>query len=38
MIQEPSTRTGRRSGELDWLLDDMVLRVGDVRHATMPWA
>ncbi|MFC8420036.1 roadblock/LC7 domain-containing protein [Streptomyces sp. NPDC057236] len=35
MIQEPSTRTGRRSGELDWLLDDMVLRVGDVRHAVV---
>ncbi|MFI1418485.1 roadblock/LC7 domain-containing protein [Streptomyces sp. NPDC020731] len=35
MIQEPSTRTGRRSGEPDWLLDDMVLRVGDVRHAVV---
>ncbi|OKK05551.1 dynein regulation protein LC7 [Streptomyces sp. CB02400] len=35
MIQEPSTRTGRLSGELDWLLDDMVLRVGDVRHAVV---
>lgn len=24
-----------RSGELDWLLDDLVLRVGEVRHAVV---
>ncbi|WP_081240183.1 roadblock/LC7 domain-containing protein [Streptomyces viridosporus] len=35
MIQDPRTGTGRRSGALDWLLDDMVLRVGDVRHAVV---
>ncbi|CAL9384202.1 hypothetical protein SUDANB15_01112 [Streptomyces sp. enrichment culture] len=35
MIQDPRTGTGRWSGELDWLLDDMVLRVGDVRHAVV---
>ncbi|WP_328557014.1 MULTISPECIES: roadblock/LC7 domain-containing protein [unclassified Streptomyces] len=35
MIQDPSTRGARRSGELDWLLDDMVLRVTEVRHAVV---
>ncbi|MFB7241098.1 dynein regulation protein LC7 [Streptomyces populi] len=35
MIQDPSTDSGRRSGELDWLLDDMVLRVTEVRHAVV---
>ena len=35
MIQDPSTDGGRRSGELDWLLDDMVLRVTEVRHAVV---
>ena len=35
MIQEPRTGAGRRSGELDWLLDDLVLRVTDVRHAVV---
>lgn len=35
MIQDPSTRAAERSGELDWLLDDMVLRVGDIRHAVV---
>ncbi|CAM5713240.1 Putative regulator of Ras-like GTPase activity (Roadblock/LC7/MglB family) OS=Streptomyces albaduncus OX=68172 GN=FHS32_006678 PE=4 SV=1 [Streptomyces griseoloalbus] len=35
MIQEPRTDTARRSGELDWLLDDLVLRVADVRHAVV---
>ncbi|MFF3645033.1 roadblock/LC7 domain-containing protein [Streptomyces sp. NPDC002564] len=34
MIQDQSTPTGR-SGELDWLLDDLVLRVGEVRHAVV---
>jgi predicted regulator of Ras-like GTPase activity (Roadblock/LC7/MglB family) len=35
MIQDPSTRTVRRSGELDWLLDDMVQRVREARHAVV---
>lgn len=35
MNQDPSTRAGQRSAELDWLLDDMVLRVGDIRHAVV---
>ncbi|MFB6807215.1 roadblock/LC7 domain-containing protein [Streptomyces sp. NPDC056387] len=26
---------GRRSGELDWLLDDLVVRVREVRHAVV---
>ncbi|WJV44496.1 roadblock/LC7 domain-containing protein [Streptomyces flavofungini] len=34
MIRD-SSRTAGRSGELDWLLDDLVLRVGDVRHAVV---
>ncbi|MFE4856267.1 roadblock/LC7 domain-containing protein [Streptomyces sp. NPDC056670] len=28
-------RPGTRSGELDWLLDDLVMRVGEVRHAVV---
>ncbi|MEU8690372.1 roadblock/LC7 domain-containing protein [Streptomyces sp. NPDC048665] len=35
MIQDPQTSAGRRSGELDWLLDDMVMRVREVRHAVV---
>ncbi|WP_329298323.1 roadblock/LC7 domain-containing protein [Streptomyces sp. NBC_00659] len=35
MIQDPSTGSAHRSGELDWLLDDMVLRVTEVRHAVV---
>src|SRR5690349_16348807 len=35
MIQDSSTRATHRSGELDWLLDDMVLRVAAVRHAVV---
>lgn len=35
MIQDPSTRSARRSGELDWLLDDLVMRVTEVRHAVV---
>ncbi|MEV5437659.1 roadblock/LC7 domain-containing protein [Streptomyces sp. NPDC052682] len=47
MIQDPSMRSATevpprersrergRSGELDWLLDDLVLRVHDVRHAVV---
>ncbi|MFI7321283.1 roadblock/LC7 domain-containing protein [Streptomyces venezuelae] len=34
MIQDQSVPTGR-TGELDWLLDDLVLRVSDVRHAVV---
>lgn len=34
MIRDSSLTAGR-SGELDWLLDDLVLRVGDVRHAVV---
>ncbi|MFD3658463.1 roadblock/LC7 domain-containing protein [Streptomyces sp. NPDC058620] len=29
------TAGSRRSGELDWLLDDMVTRVGEVRHVVV---
>lgn len=35
MIQDPSTRSARRSGELDWLLDDMLQRVREARHAVV---
>ncbi|MER6459306.1 roadblock/LC7 domain-containing protein [Streptomyces sp. NPDC001288] len=35
MIQDPGTRADRPSGELDWLLDDLVLRVEEVRHAVV---
>ncbi|MEW2512030.1 roadblock/LC7 domain-containing protein [Streptomyces sp. NPDC046870] len=35
MIQDPTPTTGRRSGELDWLLDDLVTRVREVRHAVV---
>ncbi|AZQ33103.1 roadblock/LC7 domain-containing protein [Streptomyces cyaneochromogenes] len=35
MIQDPDMRAAQRSGELDWLLDDLVLRVGEVRHAVV---
>jgi predicted regulator of Ras-like GTPase activity (Roadblock/LC7/MglB family) len=35
MIQDSSTRAAHRPGELDWLLDDMVLRVAAVRHAVV---
>ncbi|MFF7753268.1 roadblock/LC7 domain-containing protein [Streptomyces sp. NPDC007971] len=36
MIHDPGMRTAaRRSGELDWLLDDLVMRVGEVRHAVV---
>ncbi|HLL33399.1 MAG TPA: roadblock/LC7 domain-containing protein [Streptomyces sp.] len=33
MIQDP--RAAQRSGELDWLLDDLVVRVREVRHAVV---
>ncbi|MFD5812788.1 roadblock/LC7 domain-containing protein [Streptomyces sp. NPDC059618] len=35
MIHDTSDAGARRSGELDWLLDDMVLRVTQVRHAVV---
>ncbi|MFG3661840.1 roadblock/LC7 domain-containing protein [Streptomyces sp. NPDC047706] len=35
MIQDPGMRAAQRSGELDWLLDDLVLRVHEVRHAVV---
>jgi predicted regulator of Ras-like GTPase activity (Roadblock/LC7/MglB family) len=38
MIDHNPVRTvlpGRAPGELDWLLDDLVLRVGEVRHAVI---
>ncbi|MGW0495675.1 roadblock/LC7 domain-containing protein [Streptomyces sp. NPDC003007] len=35
MIQDPSTQSTRRSAELDWLLDDLVLRVSDIRHVVV---
>ena len=35
MIQDPSMRSAQRSGELDWLLDDLVMRVSEVRHAVV---
>jgi predicted regulator of Ras-like GTPase activity (Roadblock/LC7/MglB family) len=31
----PDPRAAQRSGELDWLLDDLVLRVHEVRHAVV---
>ncbi|MEU1117928.1 MULTISPECIES: roadblock/LC7 domain-containing protein [unclassified Streptomyces] len=34
MIRDQSIPAGR-TGELDWLLDDLVLRVGEVRHAVV---
>ncbi|MEV1021983.1 roadblock/LC7 domain-containing protein [Streptomyces sp. NPDC050264] len=36
MIKEPTTTgTARGAGELDWLLDDLVLRVAELRHAVV---
>ncbi|MFC7304603.1 roadblock/LC7 domain-containing protein [Streptomyces monticola] len=35
MIENPAPGTSHRSGELDWLLDDLVTRVGDVRHCVV---
>ncbi|MFP3986428.1 roadblock/LC7 domain-containing protein [Streptomyces sp. E11-3] len=35
MIENPRVGTAHRSGELDWLLDDLVVRVGEVRHAVV---
>ncbi|MEV6653180.1 roadblock/LC7 domain-containing protein [Streptomyces sp. NPDC051219] len=35
MIEHQRTGTAQRSGELDWLLDDLVVRVGEVRHAVV---
>ncbi|MET9657827.1 roadblock/LC7 domain-containing protein [Streptomyces sp. NPDC006510] len=35
MIANESTAGRRTPGELDWLLDDLVARVGEVRHAVV---
>ncbi|WP_353941049.1 roadblock/LC7 domain-containing protein [Streptomyces sp. HUAS MG91] len=35
MIKEPTTGTAHGSGELDWLLDDLVTRVTELRHAVV---
>ncbi|MEV5726112.1 MULTISPECIES: roadblock/LC7 domain-containing protein [Streptomyces] len=35
MIQDPSRTAAQRSGQLDWLLDDLVQRVREVRHAVV---
>ncbi|MDG4864569.1 roadblock/LC7 domain-containing protein [Streptomyces sp. T-3] len=35
MIEDHRAGTAHRSGELDWLLDDLVLRVGEVRHCVV---
>ncbi|RII09401.1 Roadblock/LC7 domain protein [Streptomyces sp. YIM 130001] len=35
MIEDPRGTAPQRSGELDWLLDDLVGRVGEVRHAVV---
>ncbi|MEG3628188.1 roadblock/LC7 domain-containing protein [Streptomyces poriticola] len=35
MIKDPSMAAAQRSGELDWLLDDLVMRVTEVRHAVV---
>ncbi|MGC0408165.1 putative regulator of Ras-like GTPase activity (Roadblock/LC7/MglB family) [Streptomyces sp. SAI-195] len=35
MIQNPDTGTARRTRELDWLLDDLVGHVHEVRHAVV---
>ncbi|MGY0022291.1 roadblock/LC7 domain-containing protein [Streptomyces sp. cg35] len=35
MIKEPTTATAPGAGELDWLLDDLVLRVAELRHAVV---
>ncbi|GAA2341328.1 roadblock/LC7 domain-containing protein [Streptomyces kunmingensis] len=35
MIKDPATGTARGSNELDWLLDDLVLRDPELRHAVV---
>ncbi|WP_033322913.1 roadblock/LC7 domain-containing protein [Streptomyces yerevanensis] len=35
MIHDRDMGTAQRTGELDWLLDDLVMRVGEVRHAVV---
>ncbi|MEU9581603.1 MULTISPECIES: roadblock/LC7 domain-containing protein [Streptomyces] len=35
MTHDPLTEAPRRSVELDWLLDDLVLRTSEVRHAVV---
>ena len=35
MTEHESAAAHRLIGDLDWLLDDLVLRVGEVRHAVV---
>ncbi|MBN0043494.1 roadblock/LC7 domain-containing protein [Streptomyces actuosus] len=35
MTDDPDTRAAQLSGELDWLLDDLVTRASDVRHVVV---
>ncbi|MEU3050217.1 roadblock/LC7 domain-containing protein [Streptomyces sanyensis] len=35
MTQAPQAAARHRFGDLDWLLDDLVTRVGEVRHAVV---
>ncbi|MEV6265325.1 roadblock/LC7 domain-containing protein [Streptomyces sp. NPDC051784] len=35
MVNQRSGRASSRSGELDWLLDDLVARVTEIRHAVV---
>ncbi|WP_129310842.1 roadblock/LC7 domain-containing protein [Streptomyces sp. L2] len=35
MIHDPNPGAAQRSGEVDWLLDDLVARVREVRHAVV---
>ncbi|MFE2048175.1 roadblock/LC7 domain-containing protein [Streptomyces sp. NPDC059459] len=35
MIHDSGPGTARRTRALDWLLDDLVIRVGEVRHAVV---
>ena len=35
IVNERPGRASRRSGELDWLLDDMVGRVAEIRHVVV---
>ncbi|MEV3933216.1 roadblock/LC7 domain-containing protein [Streptomyces sp. NPDC053728] len=35
IVNERPGRASRSSGELDWLLDDLVARIADIRHAVV---
>lgn len=35
MTEYPRTTTAHRSGDLDWLLDELVARTAEVRHAVV---